>query len=122
MKNLFYFLLSATLIFTSACGKDDDCVAGSLESVIVGEWRVTSNGIHDGDVEFQSDGTYIDQDEALVFNPNQTDMEYFVDSPSQIRIRVHLITPADYIVQIQDFDCDEIHLSSVGLDYTLQRK
>lgn len=121
MKNLLYFFIGLGILATSACNDDDDCVPGFLEDVIVGEWSVSSNGTHDGNVEFLSDGTYLDPNEALVFNPNNDDMVYFVDSDTQIRIRVQLITPADYIIQIQDYGCDEINLSAVGLDYTLTR-
>lgn len=121
MKNFLYLFLLTGSVLITACDNDNDCDPGLLEDVIVGQWQVSSNGTNEGNVEFLSDGTYLDPDEILVFNPNQDHMEYVVDSETQIRITVQLITPADYIIQIQDFSCDEINLSSVGLDYKLTR-
>lgn len=129
MKNQFLLsLLSLTLLFLfTSCDKDDDCTPGLLESVIVGEWRVTDGGFTSGNVEFHADGTFTDEDEALVFNTiGATDViefTYVVDSQSQLRIRANIGTDIiDYIVQIFSFDCDEVELSISGLNYTLKRR
>ena len=114
MKYLLYFFLCVGILSSSACKDDDDCVPGFLEDVIVGEWNVETFG----NVEFQSDGTYLDPDEVLVFNPNNDTMQYTVVSDSEARI---IVGPVHYIVQIQEYGCDEIQLSVVGVDYTLTR-
>ena len=118
MKNLFYFLLPLLFLLAS-CNDDDDCVPDDLDTVIVGKWDVEGTS---EEVEFLADGTFIDNNETLVFNPDGDDMEYFVDSESLIRIRVNISTPAEYLVPVADFTCDEIQLSVAGLDYTLDRE
>ena len=95
---------------------------GSLSSILTGEWKVSSAGFQEGDVEFKSDGTYIDEDEVLVFNPNQETMTYTIDSDVLFRIHVQLISQVSYNVTVSDYTCDEISLSVSGLDYTLSRK
>lgn len=118
MKYLIYFLLP--FLFTLASCKDDDnCVPGDLETVIVGQWDVDGTS---EEVEFRADGTFIDNNETLVFNPDGDDMEYFVDSESLIRIRVNISTPADYLVPVSNFTCNEIDLSVAGFDFTLNRQ
>ena len=115
MKNLIFLFLAATLVFAS-CEKDDDCNSTDLASIIVGEWNVTGT---QGSVEFQADGDFIDNNEILVFNFDQVDMEYTVDSQTQMHISV---PPANYTVIVQDFDCDEVNLSVAGFDFNLKRK
>jgi len=116
MKNLLLLMLAATLIFLS-CDKDDDCDnPGDLNSIIVGEWEVVG---WDAEVEFQADGDFIDTDEILVDNFNNVNMTYVVDSPTHIRI---LVFPAEYMVPVASFDCDEIDLSVAGFDFELTRK
>ena len=129
MKNQFLLsvlCLLSLFLFTS-CEKEDDCTPGLLESVIVGEWSVTDGGFISGNVEFHADGTFADENEALVFNTiGATDViefTYVVDSHSQLRIRADIGTDIiDYIVQIFSFDCDEVELSITGLEYTLKRR
>ena len=115
MKILLFLLLAATLVFSS-CEKDEDCTdPANLASVIVGEWNVVGWG---ATVEFQADGDFIDDDEILVFNFNNVDMEYIVDSPTHMRI---IVDPAEYMVTVSSFECNQINLSVAGFDYELTR-
>lgn len=115
MKNLLFLLLAATIVLSS-CGKDDDCNdPANLASVIIGEWNVVG---WDATVEFQEDGDFIDNDEVLVFNFNDVDMEYIVDSSTQMRI---FVDPAEYMVTVQSFECNQINLSVAGFTYELTR-
>jgi hypothetical protein len=117
MKNLFYLLLAGILV-VSACEKDDDCNdPANLASVIVGEWKV--DGDDDDIVEFKADGTFIDDEDLLVFNLNDTDMTYVVDSPTHIRLQVF---PAEYMVTVSSFDCNTINLTVAGFPYELVKK
>ena len=120
MKNILLLPMLLLVLFSS-CKKDDDCVPGSLSTVIVGEWDTDY-----GNVEFHANGTYTDPDEALVFNTiGATEVEeftYVVDSNTRLRIRADIGTDIiDYIVQVHDFSCDKINLEITGLDYTLER-
>ena len=126
MKTLLIICFAAFVL--ASCKKDDDCIPGFLDTVIVGEWRVSSFGSTDGDVVFHANGTFEDDDESLVYNtfgdePFST-LTYFVDSDTQIRIHGDLNTTNDleFIVPVDDYSCDEINLSVLGVDYTLKRK
>ena len=121
MKNLLFLLSVASLTLLS-CDKDDDCTPGTLESVIVGTWNVQFDGDQLGEVQFLEDGTFIDNAEALVFNPTDADMSYFVDSETTMRIRVEIGAPVDFTVQVADFSCDEVNISITNLDKELRRK
>ena len=127
MKYLVLLCLIVTLAF-AACKKEDNCVPGFLETVIVGEWRVISFGSSDGDVVFHADGTLEDDDEALIYNTfgdeEFSSITYVIDSDFQMRIRGELATTNDleFIVMVDNYSCDEINLSVLGVDRTLERK
>ena len=118
----FLLLLSLVSLTLTSCDKDDDCTPGSLETVIVGTWNVQYDGDQLGEVQFLEDGTFIDNDEALVFNPTDADMSYFVDSETTMRIRVEIGAPVDFNVQVESFTCDKVNISITGLDKELNRK
>src|SRR5688572_2738722 len=121
MKNLL-LLLSLVSLTLFSCDKDDDCTPGSLETVIVGTWTTLCNGTERCEVQFLADGTFIDDEEALVFNPNGAEMEYFVDSDTMIRIRVVIGSPVDYHIPVTRVECDEITLDIATVEYELDRK
>lgn len=126
MKTLMIFCFVTGAL--ASCEKDDDCIPGFLDAVIVGEWRVSSSGSSDGDVVFHANGSFEDDDESLVYNTFGDEpfsaLTYFVDSDAQIRIHGDLSTTNDleFIVPVGEYGCDEISLSVLGVDYTLKRK
>lgn len=126
MKNFFYLLLSATLIFTSACG-DDDCEAGNLETNIVGEWSVTALGLPAGDVRFNANGTLEDIDDALIDGEiggvAVDEKTYVVTSNDAFTVRA--TQGANFVEQDVDvisYNCDEIVAEILGFQFTLRRK
>jgi hypothetical protein len=127
MKILLCCFLIPGFILSSCKQEEEVCMPDPLETIIVGKWRVTSHGFSDGDVEFMANGTFLDDNEALVFNTigasDVVGMTYIIDSNTRFRIRVDIVTDKiDYIVQVADFTCREINLSITGLDYTLKKR
>src|SRR5688572_27376037 len=118
----YFILLSFISLASFSCDKDDDCTPGTLESVIVGTWTTQCNGTESCEVQFLEDGTFIDNEEALVFNPTGANMEYFIDSETMMRIRVVIGTPVDYIIPVVSKECDEITISIATVEYDLDRK
>jgi hypothetical protein len=121
-----YLLTFFTLIFLNAC-KDDDCVAGDLDATIVGEWKVTILGIAAGDIEFQSDGTLVDADEAIINNEiggqPVTEKTYTVNSNSSITVTAANSTGSvSTDLDVHSYTCDEIDMDILGLNATLKRK
>jgi len=66
LKILNLLILASLLAISTACNKDEDDPCTDLGDTIVGSWSVTALGMDLGDVEFKSDGTLIDPDEALI--------------------------------------------------------
>ena len=95
MKNLF-FLLSVVSLALFSCDKDDNCTPASLESTIEGTWKLECNTNETCEVQFLENGMFIDDSEALVFNPNGDIMSYTVVSDEQILITVPSLGPAQY--------------------------
>lgn len=121
MKN---FLLPLCLVALTlfSCDKDDDCTPGFLESHIVGTWQLECNILETCEVQFLENGTFIDDSEALVFNPNGDVMTYTVVSDDQIRITVPSIGPAQYHINVVDYTCDVLDLEFASIEYHLVRK
>lgn len=64
MKN--YFLIAITMLALAACSKDDDCNSESLATTILGSWNVYVLGQNQGEVEFKSDGTLVDENDLII--------------------------------------------------------
>ena len=62
LKNGLFLLAAFTLVGLSSCSKDDDCTAPAISENIIGFWNPVLGG---GEVEFKTDGTYVDDDESL---------------------------------------------------------
>lgn len=118
-----YFFLFATVALTS-CKKDENCNAGSLSSVIVGEWNVTVLGVVAGDVEFKSDGDFIDNSEILVDSEIGDDLSYTVSGNTSITLRAEDATSfQEDTYTVTEFDCDEVKVDTgLGIIATLKRK
>lgn len=127
MKNLFFLLLASTLIFTS-CGKDDDCDEGSLETAIIGNWDVRVLGFDVGDIEFKANGDLVDDGEFFIDNElpvgtGETVKTYDVKNNTTVTVRAENDTNfEEYDVQIDSYDCDEIQLTALGETAVLRRK
>ena len=127
MKNLFFLLLSATLLTLTSC--DKDCEPGSLESVIVGEWDLLVQGVFIGEVEFESDGTLVDPGDALIggeINGVTLDRKsYTVHSDELFTVRAQNLQGTSSInadADVSSYTCDEIVANASGFDFTLRRK
>jgi hypothetical protein len=126
MKSYILSFLTLTILLTTAC-KDDDCVAGSLETVIVGEWTVSVGSLSVGDVEFEANGNLIDPNGILidgdvgggVFLNNKS---YNVESNSRFSVRAdNGVDFVEYDIDVSDFNCDEIFMESLGANLKLSR-
>ncbi len=127
MKYYLLSLFALTILLTSSC-KKDDCVAGNLETVIVGEWNVTVL-IPVGSVEFKANGDLIDPDNALldeeVNGVTLNKKSYVVVSNSLLRLRAENDINADFVVydvDITSYECDEIVFDVLGVEGRLSRK
>jgi len=127
MKNLFFLILSATLLTLTSCNKD--CDPGSLESVIVGEWDLSVAGVPVGGVEFKEDGELIDVNDALIggeINGNILDRKsYTVHSDALFTVRAQNVQGTSSInadADVSSYTCDEIVANASGFDFTLRRK
>ena len=63
LKNGLFLLAAFTIISFTSCSKDDDCTAPAIAVNIIGTWDAV---LGSGEVEFKTDGTYVDDDEALL--------------------------------------------------------
>lgn len=125
MKHLLYLFLSLTLVITSCDKDDDDCSnPGSLSSVIVGEWDVTTLGIVAGEVEFRSDGTVIDNDETLVEQDSGDMLTYTVNDNDSFTITITKSggTQENETIGVSSFDCNTIDIESGLAIITLKRE
>ena len=127
MKNLLFLLLSATLLTFFSCGQDDDCNEDSLENVIVGEWRVTALGLPVGDVEFNANGTFVDEDDLIIDGEiggvAVDEKTYVVNSNDSFTLRATQGSNAvTQDVDVISFNCDEIDTEIQGFSFKLNRK
>ena len=126
MKALFYFLLCIGFVFSS-CGKEDDCIPGTLATVIVGEWDVKALGIHSGAVEFLADGTLLDPDDALI---GAEINGVVLDEKSYVVYGDTLFTATaakgaqsfEFEFVVTDFGCNKIEIDLFGFPGALERK
>lgn len=126
MKYYLLSLFTLTILLTTSC-KKDDCVAGSLETVIVGEWNVTVLGLPAGSVEFEANGNLIDPDGALLDEEINgvalDDKSYEVNSNTSLTLRAENNSDfVEYDVDVTSYDCDEIVFDLLGFEGKLNRK
>ena len=125
MKNLL-FVLAAFSIILSSC-KKDDCVAGELDTVIVGTWDVNALGINTGEVEFKANGDLVDVDDTLIggeIGGQPFDIKtYVVNSNSLVTLRAENASGGsiEYELDITSYDCDKIEFDFGGIPGTFER-
>ncbi len=130
MKNLVYFFLALTLILTSSCKKDEECVATDLGTTIVGEWNVSAVGLPAGSVEFNANGTLIDSGNTLTLGEiggiTLDKKTYAVVSNSMFTVRAeNSSNPAvflTYNVDVSSFTCDQMNITVSGYFGTMTRR
>lgn len=125
MKNFLFSLLGICLLIT-ACKKDDNCDDSSLSTTVIGSWDVIVLGFNTGTVEFESDGTLVDEDDALVggeIGGEVLDMKTWVVTGNN-RITVEASNGSSSVeidIDVDDYDCDEINGDAGGFPVTLKR-
>ena len=129
MKNLFFLLISASLLTLMSCDKDEDCNPGSLETNIVGEWNVTITGLPLPvvQVEFRANGDLVDQSgvlvEDVILGMTVESKTYSVPSDTIITLTAsNSLGSLDYNVDVVSYTCDEIIVIDQGTEYTLKRR
>ena len=113
LKNYLFLLTAVTVIGLSSC-KKDDCTAPAISENIIGNWSVT---LGSGDVEFKTDGTYVDDDEALFgveVNGVVYDQRTYVINGTTLTLTVS--TPdgsgsSSTEFEVTQNECDEIKLT-----------
>src|SRR5687767_15647637 len=110
MKNLFFYLVGAMLLTLTACDKDD-CEAGDLDTNIVGEWNVQLAGLTIGQVDFNANGTVVDQSGVLIDNQiggiTVTSKSYDVPNNNTITLTgSDGTTSIDTDVDVNSYNCD----------------
>lgn len=127
MKNLFFLLISASILAFSACDKDDDCEATDLDTTIIGEWTVTAIGLPAGDVEFNANGTFIDENDALIGDEiggvPVEGKSFVVNSNTSFTVFATQGTNSlEQDVNVTSFTCDEINMEVQGFNFKMTRK
>lgn len=126
MKNLLV-VFAALLIILSSCNKDEDCVAGDLDTNIVGTWDVIAVGTNTGQVEFKANGDLVDPDDALIGGESggqPFDIKtYVVSSNSLLTLKAenNLGGSVEYDLDITNYDCDKIEFELLGFTGSLNR-
>ena len=112
-------LLSGLFLFTACNDDDDDCMAPALSENIVGEWEVSStNDV----VEFQSDGTLVDPNDAVIAGSSNSDKTYVA---SGMTLTVTLSEGGSSFsteFDVTSNECDEITVSFIGNDVVFTRQ
>ncbi len=119
MRTLLFSFIAVALILASCKKEDGTCDPGSLETNIVGTWKVSVIGIPAGKIEFQANGD-------LVTDPNLLTDAYFgsdtlgqktyvVNADSSVTITAtnnNVVQTS--ILTVNDYSCDEINVETTG--------
>lgn len=128
MKNLLYYFLALTMIIATSCDKDDD-KCENLDTAIIGSWEVTVFPIAQGNVEFKANGDLIDTDNtflaAQVGGVTLDRKTYTIETDSTFSVRAESsVTPqafVEYDVTVRDFTCDDMSITVLGVNGTMER-
>jgi hypothetical protein len=119
-----FLLLSLNLVVLTSCGDDDEnCVAPAVSENIIGTWTVMGST-----VEFQSDGTLIDPDGALIeveINGEIYDQKSYVVNDNTLELTAMPSngsgsSSAD--LEIAGNECNKITLSVLGFSVDMNRQ
>ena len=129
MKKLFFYLFAAITLTFTACDKDDDCEGDSLETTIIGNWKVFIAGLAEvGEIEFKANGDFTNDENLLI--PEEiggqpvTTKTYSVQSNSMFTLHAsNSEGSSDFPLTVTSFECDEIKTNFQGLvEYTFRRQ
>ena len=128
MKNLLYYFLALTLIIATSCDKDDD-KCENLDTAIIGSWEITVFPIAQGDVEFKANGDLIDLDNtflaAEIGGVSLDKRTYDIETDSTFSVRAESsVSPqlfVEYDVTVRSFTCDEMDITVLGANGTMER-
>lgn len=119
----FLLLLSLNLMILTSCGDDDDnCAAPAVSENIVGSWTVLGST-----VEFQSDGTLIDPDDALIaaeVNGVVYDQKSYVATDDNLTVTAMPSGGGGSVsgdLEITGNECDKITMSQLGFTIEMSR-
>lgn len=119
----FFLLLSLNLLVLTSCGDDDNCVAPAVSENIVGSWTIMGST-----VEFQSDGTLIDPDDAIFgteINGVVYDQKTYVATDTNLEVTAMPSSgsgSASADLDIVGNECDKITFSIIGISVDMNRK
>jgi archaellum component FlaF (FlaF/FlaG flagellin family) len=129
LKNGFFLLTAFTIISLASCSKDDDCTAPAIDVNIIGTWDAV---LGSGEVEFKTDGTYVDDDEALFgveVNGVVYDQRTYAISGDTLTLTVanpNGSGESSVEYEVSQNECDEIKLEvdafGIVITETLKRK
>ena len=114
--------LTIGCISLSSCG--DDCTAPDISTNIVGVWNPVLSG---GEVEFKADGTYTDDTGALlsIGMSSADDVRTYTIEEMTLTMNVDAADGSGFIsvdFEVTQNECDQIKISLLGLEETLNRK
>jgi len=124
LKKSLILVLVLSAIFIASCDKTTPCTPPSVTTNIVGSWNTPDNE----SVEFQANGTLIDNNSAIIGGHVNNDTfsvkTYTIttDSLSVVAASATTTNSLSYTFPITDNKCDEITLSMLGLSYKLSRQ
>jgi len=122
LKFGLFLILSLNLLLLSSCKDDEDCVAPVVSENIVGSWTVLGST-----VEFQSDGTLLDPDDAIFgFEVNGVvyDQKTYVATENNLAVTAMPsggggTSSVDF--EIVGNECDKITISALGFSFDMTR-
>lgn len=122
-------VLLLVAISVMSCSKEEvaTCTVSSLKEAIVGKWSVKALGQDIGQVEFKADGTLVDPDDVLISGSvngiSLTEKTYSLDGNTKLKVKA--AQGSNYLssdLDINNFNCNELQASMIGIPATFTRK
>ncbi|MFT5764643.1 MAG: hypothetical protein ACI8X3_002074 [Saprospiraceae bacterium] len=116
-----FLVISISISGLSAC-KKDNCTAPDISENIIGVWEVDSSG---DEVEFKADGTFIDENDAIVGTGTMSTNTYSItgDELEIIAVDASGTFTVTLGFSILKNECDEIKIiGGAGISPTLKRE
>ena len=116
-------------IICFGCKKEDlpNCQSDNFSDVIIGRWEVFQFEQSLGRIEFKSDGTQVDPDQALyiTFPPQYFERSFVIPNDSTIHLMLldttsHVLTTT--IIKVLSYGCDEVIVKTSIFNKTLVRR
>ena len=119
-----FTLLALFSVLSISCG-EDECLV--LSESIIGTWEASILG--EGEIEFQSDGTLIDENDILVsFETNGVAYDQksweLIEADSKLSLRAENSGAGFFEIELDvaSFDCETITLQQFGINVSLTKK